>query len=91
MSRIIELGQMLKFYIFDKYSRNMRTQICYGLYTYIIVYYKHCGLYLLIRQASIGSVLQLVPAETSTIYGESNSSAYSLKAPETIRASWDSG
>ena len=47
----LELGRMLKFgfkyllYICDKYSNvlKMPSKFCYGLYTYVMVNYKHCG------------------------------------------------
>ena len=47
----LELGQMLKFgfkyllYIFNEYSHvwKMLSKFCYGLYTDVMVNYKHCG------------------------------------------------
>ena len=89
ISRILELGQMLKFrfeysvytYVYSTNIHGMMPQICYGIYNYV---YNSVVQTLWLASADktkkYSKRIRLVPVEPSTIYGGSNSSACSLKA-----------
>ena len=88
------------FNILDQYLRNDDPNLLWLIYVYNSVL-QTLWLASADKTKKYSKRIRLVPAESSTIYGGSNSSACSLKAlnmltvnpsiEETIHASWDSG
>ena len=88
---MLKFGFEYSFYIFDEYLRNDDSNLLCLIYIYNSVVQTLWLASADFKTNKYWKCIGLVPAEPSTIYGGSNSSAYSLKAPETIRASWHSG